>query len=204
MMEQGVGKRLDGERGSLSHRHMDPHDPAGPEIDHSRHIDLLSVLHELGEVRCPDVVCIGGHDREQEVEICPGNLGFSPFSASPAVGLDAKQTHDPLHSLAAESQCRSKSPGAVRGMDLQLFFQADLEAPVLLLHSRDVIQARAGYAKGSGKRCFVSSFAQLFFWAIESLSVISPTSSSSSLFCFCSRENSAQDGAPVAPFTIQP
>jgi hypothetical protein len=48
-------------------------------------------------------------------------------------------------------------------MDLQLFFQADLEAPVLLLHSRDVIQARAGYAKGSGKRCLVSSFAQLFF-----------------------------------------
>ena len=54
--------------------------------------------------------------------------------------------------LAAESQCRSNSPGAVGGMDLQLFFQADLEAPVLLLHSWDVIQARAGYAKGSGKR----------------------------------------------------
>ena len=152
MMEQGVGKRLNGERGSLSHRNLDSQDPAGVEIDHGRHIDLLSVLHELGEVRCPDVVCICGHDRKQEVGIGPGNLGFSPSSASPAVGLDAKQTHDPLRPLAAESQCRSNSPGAVGGMDLQLFFQADLEAPVLLLHSWDVIQARAGYAKGSGKR----------------------------------------------------
>ena len=184
VMEQGVGKRLNGERGSLSHRNLDSQDPAGVEIEHGRHIDLLSVLHQFGEVRCPDVVCIGGHDREEEVGIGPGNLGFSPFSASPAVGLDAKQTHDPLRPLAAESQCRSQSPGAVGGMDLQLFFQADLEAPVLLLHSRDVIQARAGYAQGSGKRCFVSSFAQLFFLAIESLSVISPTSSRSSLFCF--------------------
>ena len=183
-MEQGIGKRLNGERGSLSHRNLDSQDPAGVEIEHGRHIDLLSVLHQLGEVRCPDVVCICGHDREEEVGIGPGNLGFSPFSASPAVGLDAKQTHDPLRPLAAESQCRSKSPGAVGGMDLQLFFQADLEAPVLLLHSWDVIQARAGYAKGSGKRCFVSSFAQLFFWVMESLSVISPTSSRSSLFCF--------------------
>src|SRR5450759_1563129 len=201
MMEEGVGKRLDGERGSLSHCNLDSQDPAGAEIEHGPHIDLLSVLHQLGEVRCPDVVGIGGHNREEEVGIGPGNLGVSPFSASPAVGLDAKQTHDPLRPLAAQSQCPSKSPGAIGGMDLQLFFQADLEAPVLLFHSWDVIQARAGYAQGSGKRCFVSSFAQLFFWAIESLSVISPTSSSSSLFCFCSRENSAQDGAPVAPFT---
>jgi hypothetical protein len=45
MMEEGVGKRLDGERGSLSHRNMDYHDPAGAEIDHGRYIDLLSVLH---------------------------------------------------------------------------------------------------------------------------------------------------------------
>ena len=69
-------------------------------------------------------------------------------------------------------------------MNLQLFFQANLEAPVLLFHSRDVVQARAGYDKGSGNRCFVSSFAQLFLGVIESLSVISPTSSRSSLFCF--------------------
>src|SRR5450759_1378911 len=201
MMEQGVGKCLNGECSSLSHRNLDSQDPAGVEIEHSRHIDLLSVLHQLGEVRCPDVVCICGHDREEKIGIYPGTLGFSPFSASPAVGLDAKQTHDPLRPLAAQSQCPSKSPGAVGGMDLQLFFQADLEAPVLLFYSWDVIQARAGYAQGSGKRCVVSSFAQLCLWAIESLSVISPTSSSSSLFCFCSRENSAQDGAPVAPFT---
>jgi hypothetical protein len=147
-----VGKRLDGERGSFSHRNMDSHLPPGAEIDHGRHIEFLSVLHELGEVRCPDVVCICGHDREEEVGICSGNLGFSSFSASPAVRFDAKETHDPLHPLAAESQCRSKSPGAVGGMDLQLFFKANLEAPVLLLHSRVVIQARAGDAKGSGKR----------------------------------------------------
>ena len=152
MVEQGARKRLDGERGSLSHRNMDSQDPAGEEIDHRRHIDLLSVLHELGEVRRPDVVGRCGHDREEEVGIGPGNLGGSPVSASPAIGLDAKQTHDPLRPLAAESQCCSKSPGAVGGMDLQFFFQADLEAPVLLLHSWDVIQARAGYAQGSGKR----------------------------------------------------
>ena len=42
LMEQGVGQRLDGERGSLSHRRLDP---AGVEIDHGRHVDLLSVLH---------------------------------------------------------------------------------------------------------------------------------------------------------------
>src|SRR5450755_1121280 len=87
MMEQGIGKRLDGERGSLSHRNLDSQDPAGVEIEHGRHIDLLSVLYQLGEVRCPDVVCICGHDREEEVGIGPGNLGFSPFSASPAVGF---------------------------------------------------------------------------------------------------------------------
>src|SRR5260370_7905092 len=172
MMEPGVGKRLGGAPRSLSPRHMDSHDPAGPEIDHSRHIDLLSVLHELGEVRCPDVVCIGGHDREQEVEICLGNLGFSPFSASPAVGLDAKQTHDPLHPLAAESQCRSKSPGAVRGMDLQLFFQPDLEAPVLLLHSRAVIQACPSHPKTSPHTTLFSSFAHSVSHA---LSTFSPT-----------------------------
>src|ERR1700688_3098242 len=204
MMEQGVGKCLNAKRSSLSHRNLNSQDPAGVKIEHGPHIDLLSVLHQFGEVRCPDVVGIGGYDREKEVGISPGNLGFSAFSASPAVGLDAKQTHDPLRPLTAQSQCLSQSPGAVGGMDLQLFFQADLEKPVLLFHSRNVIQACAGYAQGSGKRCFVSSFAQLFFWDIESLSVISPTSSSSSLFCFCSRENSAQDGAPVAPFTIQP
>src|SRR5580704_18757991 len=204
MVEQGVGKRLNGERGSLSHRNLDSQDPTGVEIEHGRHKDLLSVLYQFSEVRCPDVVGIGGHDHQKEVGIGPGNLGFSPFPASPAVGLDAKLTHDPLRPLAAQSQCPSKSPRAVGGMNLQLFFQADLEAPVLLFHSWDVIQACAGYAQGSGKLCFVSSFAQLFFWAIDSLSVISPTSSSSSLFCFCRRENSAQDGAPVAPFTIQP
>ena len=32
MMEQGVGKRLNGERGSLSHRNLDSQDPAGVEM----------------------------------------------------------------------------------------------------------------------------------------------------------------------------
>src|SRR5260370_7507816 len=97
MMEQGVGKRLDGERGSLSHRHMDSHDPAGPEIDHSRHIDLLSVLHELGEVPCPDVVCIGGDYPGQEGWVILGKLWFFPFFSSPPVRLISQLTPTPLH-----------------------------------------------------------------------------------------------------------
>ena len=37
-------------------------------------------------------------------------------------------------------------------MDLRLFFQAHVGALALLLHSRKVIQSRAGYARGSGER----------------------------------------------------
>jgi hypothetical protein len=68
-MQSGENRGRRVERGSLSHRHLDSQDPAGVEIELGRHIDFLSVLHELGEVRCPDVVCIGGHDREEEVRI---------------------------------------------------------------------------------------------------------------------------------------
>jgi len=60
-------------------RNMDSQDPAGEEMSITdRHIDLLSVLHELGEVRRQDVVGRCGHDREEEVGIGPGNLGGSP------------------------------------------------------------------------------------------------------------------------------
>jgi hypothetical protein len=44
MIKGGVGKRLDRECGSLSHRNIDSHDRAGADIDHSRNIVLLAVL----------------------------------------------------------------------------------------------------------------------------------------------------------------
>jgi len=106
--------------------------------------------------------------------------------------------HRPNPGVGSKSSTKLRQPSRGQGFPIEVILQHgsvasrcpgsatmwSLAQSAFVDEDDDVVQARAGYDKGSGNRCFVSSFAQLFLGVLESLSVISPTSSRSSLFCF--------------------
>lgn len=170
------------------------------QIDHRGKVDPAILPPHLGEVSRPDVVPVRRYRRMEQVGIGHGNPAFSsPYASPSAVGTDVEAAHDPLGTFAVTPESGGDPAGTVRGVLTEDGLDRYLKRPVPRLFFRHVVERGAGDPKRACQCGFTyrtSSSLQVFFWAWESRTVSSPTSSNSSRFCFWMRENSEKDGAP--------
>src|SRR3989338_2616012 len=128
---------------------------------------------------------------------------LSPLSASAAVWLDAKELHHTLRAFLVHTQGDGKPAVSVARMLPQKFLHRAFQCPILLRLLPSVVQAGPGNAELLRKFPLVYFVHdQLFFWACESFTVSSPTSSMSILFSFLRCDSSRSVGMEETPLAI--
>jgi len=180
---------------------------SGEHVHHRGKVHGPAVEGYASEVGDPDVVLVGRVLNEQQVGIDDLDIShLFPLPAPPAVRLDAKALHDSLNRLFVARECQSNPRRPIRGVLTQHRFNAAFQSPVLLRLCGFVVEGAAGDAERSGpkrpRHCTLGH--HLFFWASESLRVISPTRVSSRSFSRLSLRFSERLGPPSAYWAIQP
>jgi len=134
------------------------------------------------------MVWVGWYGFLEEVRVYDSNLPcFSIHSSSSPVRPDAILPHDALDALAIAGKLDCNTSRAIGRMVSQHLLNTCFECPIFMVFPAHKVERLPCDAEGTGKPRLAHPrriVPQFFFWSAESLSVSSPTSSKSSLFCF--------------------
>ena len=159
--EECIHECFGDENGAASRGDSNADNVSGVHIHGGGDAYVFAFPCEVREVGNPCLMRICGHEPHQEVRIRYGLLSrFLPSPASPAIRLDAEESHDPLNLLLVLFEMERDSAISVCRELPQCFLDPYLERPVLVGLLLLIPECRAGYAKQPCLRTAAESVSQ--------------------------------------------